>query len=137
MKKIRMLIALMMMTGAMVVAPLAQTSYAAVNIDNAKEVTETEACKQQGDRDGCKSGGAITQVFRTVANVLLFLVGAVAVIMLIIGGFRYVASNGDAAATKGAKDTIMYAIIGIIVAFLAYAAVNFVVTQLTIGTTTR
>ena len=137
MKKIRMLIALMMMTGAMIVSPLAQTSYAAVDIDKAREVTETEACKQQGGKQGCESGGAITQVFRTVANILLFLVGAVAVIMLIIGGFRYVASNGDAAATKGAKDTIMYAIIGIIVAFLAYAAVNFVVTQLTIGTTTR
>ena len=69
-------------------------------------------------------------IFRTVANILLFIVGAVAVIMLIIGGLRYVTSNGDQNAVTGAKNTIMYAIIGIVVAFLAFAAVNFVIDQL-------
>lgn len=69
-------------------------------------------------------------VFVTVTNVLLFVIGAVAVIMLIIGGVRYVVSAGDQAAVTGAKNTIMYAIIGIVVAFLAYAAVNFVSSQL-------
>lgn len=76
------------------------------------------------------SGG----IFATVANILLFLVGAVAVIMLIIGGLRYVTSNGDQNAVTGAKNTIMYAIIGIIVAFLAYAGVQFVTSQLVSGT---
>ena len=75
-------------------------------------------------------------IFQIVANILLFIVGAVAVIMLIIGGLRYVTSNGDQNAVTGAKNTIMYAIIGIVVAFLAYAAVNFVVAQLSAGTTT-
>ena len=60
----------------------------------------------------------------------MFLVGAVAVIMLIVGGFRYVTSNGDQNSVTTAKNTIMYALIGIIVAFLAYAAVNFVTSQL-------
>ena len=72
-------------------------------------------------------------IFATVANILLFLVGAIAVIMLIIGGLRYVTSNGQADAISGAKNTIMYAIIGIVVAFLAYAGVQFVTTQLTAG----
>ncbi len=72
-------------------------------------------------------------IFQVVANILLFLVGAVAVIMLIIGGLRYVTSNGDQNAVTGAKNTIMYALIGIVVAFLAYAGVNFVVTQLSSG----
>ncbi len=74
-------------------------------------------------------------VFITVTNVLLFVIGAVAVIMLIIGGVRYVVSAGDQAAVTGAKNTIMYAIIGIVVAFLAYAAVNFVSSQLQSSTT--
>lgn len=73
-------------------------------------------------------------IFQTVVNILLFLVGAVAVIMLVIGGLRYVTSNGDQNAVTGAKNTIMYAIIGIIVAFLAYAAVGFVISQLQQGT---
>lgn len=73
-------------------------------------------------------------VFMTVTNVMLFVVGAVAVVMLIVGGIRYVVSAGDQAAVTGAKNTIMYAIIGIVVAFLAYAAVNFVSGQLQTGT---
>ncbi|HRJ06797.1 MAG TPA: hypothetical protein PK096_01425 [Candidatus Saccharibacteria bacterium] len=65
-------------------------------------------------------------VFRTITNVLLFLIGAVSVIMLIIGGIRYTISGGDSAAVTSAKNTILYAIVGIIVALLAYAIVNFV-----------
>ncbi|HSH31425.1 MAG TPA: pilin [Candidatus Saccharimonadales bacterium] len=70
---------------------------------------------------------SLPNVFKTVANTLIFLVGAIAVIVLIIGGLRYVLSAGDPAGVKSAKDTILYAIIGIIVAILAFAAVNFVI----------
>ena len=69
-------------------------------------------------------------IFSTISNILLFLVGAISVIMLIVGGIRYVISAGDQNAVTGAKNTILYAIVGIIVSFLAYAAVNFVVGQL-------
>jgi len=64
---------------------------------------------------------------KTVTNILLFVLGAIAVIMIIIGGIRYATSNGDASATKAAKDTILYAVIGLIVAILAYAIVRFVI----------
>ncbi len=66
---------------------------------------------------------------KNVTNVLLFLLGAIAVIMIIIGGIRYATSNGDSGATKAAKDTILYACIGLAVAILAYAIVNFVITS--------
>lgn len=65
-------------------------------------------------------------IFRTITNVLLFLIGAIAVIMLIIGGIRYTISGGDSTAVTSAKNTILYAVVGIIVALLAYAVVNFV-----------
>lgn len=73
-------------------------------------------------------------IFVTITNILLFIIGAIAVIMLIIGGVRYVVSAGDQNAVTSAKNTILYAIIGIVVAFLAYAAVNFVSNQLQTGT---
>lgn len=73
-------------------------------------------------------------IFVTITNILLFIIGAIAVIMLIIGGVRYVVSAGDQNAVTSAKNTILYAIIGIVVAFLAYAAVNFVSSQLQNGT---
>lgn len=68
-----------------------------------------------------------TPLFKTITNVLLFIIGAVSVIMLVIGGIRYTVSAGDSSAVTAAKNTILYAIIGIIVAILAYAVVNFVI----------
>ena len=67
-------------------------------------------------------------VFQLVTNVMLFLIGAISVIMLIYGGIRYTLSQGDATAVTNAKNTIMYSVIGIVIAILAFAIVNFVVT---------
>lgn len=69
-------------------------------------------------------------LFQTIASILIFIVGAVAVIMLIIGGLRYVLSAGDAKNVSAAKDTILYAIVGIVVALLSFALVQFVVSSL-------
>jgi hypothetical protein len=66
-------------------------------------------------------------VFQTIANTLIFIVGAVAVIFLIIGGLRYVISNGDPKNVSAAKDTILYAIVGIVVAVISFALVSFVI----------
>ncbi len=65
-------------------------------------------------------------IFTTIVNTLLFLIGAISVIMLIWGGIRYTTSAGNSASVTSAKNTIMYAIIGLIIAFLAFAIVNWV-----------
>ncbi len=112
-------------------------AYAAA--DPACKVTGTPANDSLSLDSGSKCAGTknqgtdLTTVFRTVVNIMLFIVGAVAVIMLVIGGLRYVTSNGDQNAVSGAKNTILYAIIGIVVAFLAFAAVSFVTGQLEQG----
>jgi hypothetical protein len=69
-------------------------------------------------------------LFQTIANVIIYIVGAIAVLMVIIGGLRYVLSTGNPQATAGAKDTILFAVIGVIVAALAFAIVNFVIVRL-------
>lgn len=69
-------------------------------------------------------------IFKTITNTVLYIVGVVAVIMLIIGGVKYVVSGGDAKKVTDAKNTVLYAIIGLIIAFLAFAIVNFVITSL-------
>lgn len=74
-------------------------------------------------------GGVIT----TIVNTLLFIAGALAVIMLIIGGFRYVVSGGNQTAVTAAKNTILYAIIGLIIAFFGYAIVAFIIDAMTGG----
>lgn len=70
-------------------------------------------------------------VFQTVVNTLLFIIGAVSVIMLIFGGFRYVTSGGDSNAVTSAKNTILYAVIGLVVALLAWGVLDFVITSIT------
>ena len=72
----------------------------------------------------------VAGVFTIISNAMMFIIGALSVLMLIIGGFKYVISGGDASAVTKAKNTILYAIIGLIVALLAYAAITFILVTL-------
>lgn len=63
---------------------------------------------------------------QTIINVLVSAVGIVAVAVIVIGGILYVTSTGDAAKAKRAQNTILYGVVGLVVAVLAYAIVNFV-----------
>ncbi len=65
-----------------------------------------------------------------IINFILGFVGTIAVLMLIWGGFRYLTSSGKSDATKDAKNTIVYAIIGIVIILLSYAIVNTLTTSL-------
>jgi len=67
--------------------------------------------------------GILTKIINTV----LFAVGLISVVMLIYGGVRYTVSGGAADAVKNAKNTILYAIVGVVISLLAYAIVNWVV----------
>lgn len=69
-------------------------------------------------------------LWNSILNVFTYVIGAVAVLMMLVGAFRYVTSAGDAAQVSGAKNTIMYSAIGIVVAISANALVNFVLTNL-------
>jgi hypothetical protein cdiviTM7_00647 len=65
-------------------------------------------------------------VFSRLTNTILLVVGLISVIMLVYGGLRYILSGGDSKKVTDAKNTILYAIIGLIISLLAFAIVNFV-----------
>ncbi|NTW61888.1 hypothetical protein HGB25_00510 [Candidatus Saccharibacteria bacterium] len=69
-------------------------------------------------------------LFKNITNTALYIIGALSVIMLIYGGIRYTISMGDSKNVEAAKSTIIYAIMGVVVALLAFAIVNFVLTSL-------
>lgn len=79
-----------------------------------------------GQGTGSTTNIDVTSTVTAVVNWLLFFVGVIAVVMLIWGGIRYATSAGDANKVTAAKNTVMYAIIGLIVAILAYAIVSYV-----------
>lgn len=97
----------------------------------AADCNSPQDCAKQGvdTADTGSSSTNVGDVIKTITNVLLFIVGAVSVIMIVIGGLRYTISNGEASSIKGAKDTIFYAVIGLVVAILGYAIVNWVITM--------
>lgn len=72
--------------------------------------------------------GGLVEAVIYITRAILVLVGLAAVIMLIIGGIQYVVSGGNEDAVGKAKNTILYAVIGIVVVALAYAIVSFVTT---------
>jgi hypothetical protein len=63
-----------------------------------------------------------------IINWFLGIVGLIAVLMLVIGGFRYLTSAGNDEAVGKAKTTILYAIIGIVIVILSYAIVSTITT---------
>lgn len=69
---------------------------------------------------------SLTVQIKNITNVLLLAVGIISVIMIIIGGIRYAVSGGDEGGTKAAKNTILGAVVGLVIALLAFAIVNFV-----------
>ena len=76
------------------------------------------------------NGEALDVTVKNIINGVLYVVGILAVVMVIIGGVQYTTSGGDQAAVTKAKNTILYGIVGLVIAILAYAIVNFVVGKL-------
>jgi hypothetical protein len=79
-----------------------------------------------GSCDTGVGGPSVESTIGTIINLLSLIVGVVAVIMIIIGGLKYITSAGDSNNVSSAKNTILYAIIGLVVVALAQVIVRFV-----------
>ena len=80
----------------------------------------------QGDPEG-----TVNDILTTVINIFSLVVGVVSVIMIIVGGLKYITSGGDSGNVSGAKNTILYAIVGLVIVALAQVIVRFVLTRVT------
>ena len=101
------------------------------NVASAQTKTAiSEACKAAPESPLCKQSSVTGKVFVTnLVNSLLYVLGAVSVIVIIIAGIFYATSNGDAALITKAKNTLLYAVVGLLVAIMAYAIVSFVISR--------
>ena len=126
-KNIIMALALILTFGASV--PL---SAQAATIGGLQELCGIDANKSS---DICKDYLKSTdnQVGLLIARVLktmLFIIGALSVVMIVYAGFNFVTSAGDSGKVNKAKGVILYAVIGLVVSLLAYAIVSFVTSTL-------
>lgn len=108
---------------ALLALNISATSYALFDLSMMDGANSARGVDQAADLFGASG------IFTTVSNVMLFIVGAISVIMIVIGGLRYVISGGNTANVTAAKNTILYAIVGLIVSMLAYAVINFVISS--------
>lgn len=100
---------------------------------SALECNGIQDCVDQGTNETDPNGGSdvdaaskVSDITKQVINIFSWLVGIVSVIMVIVGGFQYVTSGGDSGKVTSAKNTIMYALIGIVIVALAQVMVKFV-----------
>ena len=89
---------------------------------------------------GCGTSGTgtadLSGVAQKIVNIFSIIVGIVAVIMIIYGGFKYITSGGDSNNVSSAKNTLIYAIIGLIIVALAQIIVHYVINTATTATGT-
>lgn len=89
----------------------------------------TTVCRATGTDDA-------QNIVQRILSLLFWAIGIISVLMIVLGGFRYVTSNGDSSRIQAAKNTIMYAVIGLVVAILGQAVVLFVTNWLRTGSGT-
>ena len=76
-----------------------------------------------------EEGKGLMDTIQVIINVILAVLGIVTVLVIILGGVNYITSQGDPAKAAKAKNTILYGVIGLVIALLAFAIVNFVLTE--------
>lgn len=96
------------------------------------DASRTAACEAISAGSNCNQGnadGRVRGLLSTIVGILSAVVGIAAVIMIIISGFKYVTAGGDSNNISSAKNTLIYAIVGLIIVALAQFIVNFVLEQ--------
>jgi len=85
------------------------------------------------DKVNATDAGDLKDTIIGIINAVIGVLGVVAVVIIIIGGVGYMTSSGDAGRVKKAKDTILYGLIGLVICVLAFAIVNFVISNILSG----
>lgn len=94
---------------------------------HAAPVDVLNSCRADSNSTVCKGGGGgVFEILKGVINLLITIAGIVSVIMIIVGGIKYSTSGGDAKAISSGKDTIVYSVIGLVIAIMSFAIVNFI-----------
>ena len=117
-EKAKVLVATLAVLAMGVVALPAGVAYADTNVDPSSKTAQKYFGNNNKDN--------LMDTMNLIINVAIGVIGFVAVVVIILGGVQYTTSAGDAGKVKKAKDTIMYGIIGLVIALLAYSIVNFV-----------
>lgn len=116
----------MAVMGISAVATLGAAAIIAPNVNAETAADRYTSGNQSVEKDATGRETSLMSTLSLIINVALGVIGFVAVVMIIMGGVQYTTSSGDAAKVTKAKNTILYGIVGLVIALLAFAIVNFV-----------
>jgi len=125
MKKLLIALAIIFGFGLATVSVLPQS----VSADAADEI-----CAGAGAANGGKcgdNGASLDKIFKNIIQIFAIIIGLVGIIMIMVGGFKYVTANGDSSNIASAKNTIIYALVGLVIAATAQSIVWFVLSNAT------
>lgn len=125
------IITILTMLAPAVMAPALAKAAAPPNIQNSLNCGAGLVLQPNGTCSAPDQTNKINTTITTVINIFSFVVGVIAVIMIIYGGIRFVLSGGDSTATGAARSTVLYAVIGLVVVALAQIIVRFVLNKTT------
>ena len=122
----RLILGVAILAGSLFMAGTVAPAYVAAD-------AKSEICKGVGaatGAGGCTDDGSLTRVIRTVINLFSIIIGIVAVIMIMFSGFKYITAAGDSGNIGSAKNTLIYAIVGLVIVALAQFIVKFVLDKI-------
>lgn len=120
-----------------ILAPATVSAQSAVTTGLCEGITSAESPTGVGAaNDAClndqgQGRDRVNNLIRNIINLFSLIVGVIAVIMIIVGGLKYITSGGDSGNITGAKNTILYALIGLVIVALAQVIVRFVLQKAT------
>jgi hypothetical protein len=126
MKKLFIAIISVLALSFLTTAVLPHAGYAQVDV--------FQACSGNSDTAVCKATGnklfGPNSIWTNILNTLIYATGAISALMIVIGGLRYTISAGDQGGVNSAKNTILYAVVGLVLSLMGYAIVNFILSRI-------
>lgn len=122
MRYIFLAVSTVLVSAAFALAFISSDASAVTDLNDACAKSGSLVCDARGENIGNGFAESLT-------NLLLFMLGIGAVIMIVIGGIKYATSNGDSSKIASAKNTILYSVVGLVVALMAWGIIRFVVEQ--------
>ncbi|MBO4812766.1 hypothetical protein J5491_01305 [Candidatus Saccharibacteria bacterium] len=121
----KLVLAVLLIAGLTTAYPVASTFAASDPSTDVCNLDVPDSVKNANNCNGAKDGAS--DIIVNIINAVIGLLGIAAVIVIIIGGINYMTSSGETAKIEKAKKTILYAVIGLVIAVLAFAIVNFTI----------
>lgn len=126
-KRIQLFLLIIIATATLAVGFSPSQAYAALGQGSNKA-----ACDAIGGGCDSTASKSVSKLLSTVLNILSWIVGFISIVMVIVGGLKYILSNGDSNGVKSAQSTIVYALVGLAVASLSQVLVRFVLNRVNV-----